>query len=279
MKKPDQDEIVEINGIKIHYIIYENKKKPTLLCLHGLTANAYAFQGLVEAGLHKKWNIISIDQRGRGKSSQPAFGYGIREHANDVIGLLKYLKIDEVAICGHSFGGLLGTYLAYNNPKIVQSIFILDAAPKMNPKVTEMLMPALSRLDLKSKDFYEYIDRVKHAEYITFWDESMLPYYQADVQTFDDDSVESIIDISHVIQIGTSVSLEPWASYFKGLKQKAHLVVATGNYTLNEPLLPTYMAQDIADKMADCTYVEVAGNHFTMLYGFGAEQIVGILKN
>lgn len=278
MIRPDVDEIVQVNGIKIHYINWKNSKKPYLLCLHGLTANAYAFQGLVEAGLGKSWNIISIDQRGRGKSSQPAFGYSIREHANDVIALLDHLGIASVSLCGHSFGGLLSTYLAYNFPARIEQVFIIDAAPRMNPRAAEMLMPALSRLDKRSKDFYAYLEMVKASPYMLFWDEAMLPYYQADIDTANDDSVESIIDIAHVMQISTAVGMEPWKVYFNGLIQKSVLFVGTENYTLDEPLLPLHLAQSAANAMHNNTYVEISGNHHTMLYGFGAEQIVGVMN-
>jgi pimeloyl-ACP methyl ester carboxylesterase len=278
MKRPDIDEVVTVNGIKIHYVIFENKKKPNLLCLHGLTANAFAFQGLIEAGLSDHFNVISIDQRGRGKSSAPAFGYSIREHGKDVIALLDHLQLDTVQICGHSFGGLMACYLAYTYPARFSKVFILDAAPKMNPKAPEMLMPALGRLDKKYKNFYDYLETVKAAEYMLFWDEAMLAYYQADVSTQENDTVESIPDIAQIIQISTAVSLEPWAVYFKEMKHTSYLVVGTDNYTLNEPLLPTELARDISDKMKDNHYVEVAGNHHTMLYRFGAEQIVGVLS-
>ncbi len=68
----------------------------------------------------------------------------------------------------------------------------------MNPKVAEMLVPAISRLDIRFDDFDTYIDKVKQAPYIHFWDDAMLHYYQADVATADDGTVEprsSIADI------------------------------------------------------------------------------------
>lgn len=62
----------DVNEIRLHYITYRNDK-PQLLLLHGLTANAHAFHGLVQAGLTDHFSVISIDQCGRGLSSKPAF--------------------------------------------------------------------------------------------------------------------------------------------------------------------------------------------------------------
>ena len=269
--------IVAVNKINLHFVEYKNNH-PKLLCMHGLTANAFAFNGLVQAGLTKSWNVISVDLRGRGQSSKPAFAYSIKEHAMDIIGLLDYLKIDKISLCGHSFGGLLATYLAYKFPERVEKLIILDAAPKMNPKAAQMLMPALSRIDKHYPSFTEYIATIKQAPYITFWDEAMMAYYKADVNTAFDGTVESISNISDVTQIAINVSLEPWSLYFNNLKQASILICARGIYTMNEPLLPDYLAKNTASHMKNCIYKEVEGNHQTMLFGNSASDIVTYMK-
>jgi pimeloyl-ACP methyl ester carboxylesterase len=268
---------ISCNGINIHYISYTTKT-PNLLCLHGLTANAYAFQGLIEAGLTKHFEVISVDLRGRGKSSQPAFGYSISDHAKDVIALLDQLQIKKISVCGHSFGGLLSTYLAHEYPDRFDNIFILDAGPKMNPKAPQMLMPALARIDKKFASFDEYLNMIKQVPYMHFWDKAMLPYYQADVETYPNGSVECISDIGHIMQISTFVSLEPWQKYFTKLRQPSVLFVGTKPYTLDEALFPVELAHQIHAQMNNSKYIEVDGNHHTMLYKFGAEQIVAVLS-
>jgi pimeloyl-ACP methyl ester carboxylesterase len=276
MTKPLQSEIVKLPSIFLHYIAY-TKQKPTLLLLHGLTANAFAFQGLIEAGLTKKYEVLSVDLRGRGQSQQPAYGYTIKEHAQDVIALLDHLQIKEIALCGHSFGGLLSSYLAYHFPERFTKIIILDAAPQMNPRVAEMLGPALARLDKHFKSFDQYLEEIKNAPYMNFWDDAMLPYYKADVITDKDGKVESICDLAQIIQISTYVGMEPWTIYFEGLTQSCTICAGTHDYTLNEALLPPHLAQRIVHKMKKVNYVEIAGNHHTMLYQDGAKQIVAAM--
>jgi hypothetical protein len=59
------------------------------------------------------------------------------------------------------------------------------------------------------------------------------------------------------------------------------LINATGSYgeAGGPPLLPKELAQETVDMMPNCQYLEVAGNHQTMMYGEGAKQIVQAVKN
>src|SRR5829696_5140248 len=107
------DRYVTTNGIKLHYLDFESDG-PALILMHGLTANAHAFDGLIAEGLRASFHVLSIDLRGRGESDQPSTGYTMEHHAKDIIGLLDALQIDSAIIGGHSFGALLTLYLAAN---------------------------------------------------------------------------------------------------------------------------------------------------------------------
>ncbi|MEI8280300.1 MAG: alpha/beta hydrolase, partial [Bacteroidota bacterium] len=123
---------VQVNNINLHYLDHKNNGIPLLL-MHGLTANAYAFDGLVAEGITDTFRLISPDLRGRGLSDHPAFCYTIADHAQDMIELLDHLKIDKIILGGHSFGGLLSFYIASTFPERVTKVIILDAAAQMNP--------------------------------------------------------------------------------------------------------------------------------------------------
>ena len=267
------DHSVLVNNINLHYIEYSSKKT-SLLFLHGLTGNAHAVDGLVKEGLANDFHIISVDLRGRGLSDRPAFAYSIEDHGNDIIALLDYLKIEKIILCGHSFGGLLASYLAYYYPDRFPKIIILDAAPEMNPEATDMLAPALARIDMHYKNFETYLEDIKKAPYLTFWDPAMESYYKADVKTAADNSVEPNSNLMDIIQIATAVSTEPWREYFINITQPTMLVNALDEYTLGMALLPVYKAEEIVEDMKNCRLVEMNGNHQTMLYGQNAHFLV-----
>jgi len=115
--------VVPVNEIELHYIHYKSDA-PTLLLMHGLTANAHAFDGLINAGLQESFNILSVDLRGRGLSSKTAFRYSIQDHAEDIIQWLDALQIETISVCGHSFGGLLSTHLAFHYPERFDKLII-----------------------------------------------------------------------------------------------------------------------------------------------------------
>ncbi|RYZ26362.1 MAG: alpha/beta fold hydrolase, partial [Sphingobacteriales bacterium] len=127
------DHTIRTNNIDLHYIEHNPGSKHTLVLIHGLTANAHAFDGLIAHGLTKHFRLISPDLRGRGLSSKPAFRYTLEDHAQDILGLLDHLEIERALLGGHSYGGLLSVYLAANYPQRVEKLVILDAAAEMNP--------------------------------------------------------------------------------------------------------------------------------------------------
>lgn len=266
-------EFIISNNIKLHFLTHPGNK-PTVILMHGLTANASCFNGLIAAGLSPAVNVLSVDLRGRGLSDHPASGYGMPEHAKDILGLLDVLGIQKAIIGGHSFGALLSFYLATHHPDRVEKIIIIDAAAQMHPETKKMLGPALSRLGQTFPSFQAYITQVKQAPYLNIWDDQMESYYRADVKDNSDGTVTPRSDLAHITEAVTKVLEEPWLDYLTTIKQPAILINGTGEYTMGAALLPKENALATVKLMHDCRYVEVEGNHQTMLYGKGAAQIV-----
>ncbi|XZF14153.1 alpha/beta fold hydrolase [Chitinophagaceae bacterium MMS25-I14] len=275
---PEAEEgFAPVNKIQLHYIRYAGEGE-TIIMLHGLTANAHAFDGLVSRGLYPQYTIVAPDMRGRGLSSHPAFCYTIQEHAEDIIGLLDHLGLKQVVLAGHSFGGLLSFYLAAVYPERISKVIILDAAAEMNPNALQMLGPALGRLDKVFPSFEEYLDEVKHAPYNTFWDDAMLSYYRADVMDLPQGKVTPRPNLANIIEVSVNVGNTPWDVYISRISQPVILLNALDEYTMGEPLLPDYKARETVEMMAYAQYIGVDGNHQTMLYGDGAKEIVKAIR-
>lgn len=270
---------IHTNNIKLHYLEFEGNK-PTIFLMHGLTANAHAFDGVIEAGLSPLFHIISVDLRGRGESEAPDSGYTMKEHADDILGLMNVLKIDKAILAGHSFGGFLALYIAKFYPKRVDKLILIDAAANMHPNTKEMLGPALSRLTQTFSSFDFYIQKIKLAPYLNFWDEKMLDYYKADVKENSDGTYNCIPTIENMMEAVLKGSLgEPWMEYLQTVYHETILINAPGIYNLNAALLPEDNAMETVELMQNCTYTKVQGNHQTMLYGEGAKEIVSIIKH
>ena len=281
MKHPlkTTDFYIHTNGINLHYIEHDGgADKPLLIMMHGLTANAHAFDGLAAAELADDFRMVSVDLRGRGLSDHPALHYSAEDHANDILGLLDHLAAEHVILCGHSFGGLLGMYLAANHPKRVSKLIILDAAARMNPHAAEMLGYRLSTLDKVYPSWEAYITDVKAAPYNTFWDDAMLPYYEADVRQLANGSVTPRSNLAEIIQASMGLANISWPFEAERIKAPTLLVNAPGDYTMEQPLLPEDYARETVALLQHGTYVSVPGNHQTMLYGKGAMATVAAIR-
>lgn len=263
---------IETNNIRLHYL-EGAKNSPLLLLLHGLTANAHAFDGIREAGLDTHFHVVSVDLRGRGLSDHPAFNYSMEDHAEDILGLIAHLKTEAVNIAGHSFGGLLGFYLAASYPEKVQKLVVLDAAAKMNPQAAEMLAHRLGTLDMHYPSFAEYLTEVQAAPYNTFWSATMRSYYQADVRPHDEGGVTPRPQLANMIEASMGVASIPWPELMQDVRCPVLLVNAPDEYTMGMPLLPEELAKETVEMLPDGKMITVDGNHQTMMYGAGAKQI------
>jgi pimeloyl-ACP methyl ester carboxylesterase len=120
-------------GLTLHAEQFDPGQAPlTVLCLHGLTRNSRDFEFLV-AHLSGRYRIITVDQRGRGRSAwdpDPA-NYQIPIYAKDVTHLLNRLEIARVVLIGTSMGGIISMVLGATLAGRVQGIVLNDIGPEV----------------------------------------------------------------------------------------------------------------------------------------------------
>ncbi len=124
--------ICEANGINIHYTRIGGDKPPIIL-LHGLMTNGLCWTSLARV-LENDYDVIMPDARGHGKSSAPEYGYGYEDHANDVAGLIKALRLSPPILLGHSMGGMTAAVAASRKLDILRGLVLADPT-FLSPKV------------------------------------------------------------------------------------------------------------------------------------------------
>ncbi len=124
--------ICETNGINIHYT-RTGGSKPPLILLHGLTANGACWTPLAHA-LEGQYDVIMPDARGHGLSSVPDHGYRYEDHANDVVGLIKALRLTPPVLLGHSMGGMTAAVVASRKQNLLRGLVLADPT-FLSPKV------------------------------------------------------------------------------------------------------------------------------------------------
>lgn len=275
-----QSKYIQTNGVRLHYL--EAGQGKPIIVMHGLTANANAFDGLVTHGFADLGQIYSVDLRGRGKSEQPPADYSMKAHCNDIIGMMDALGLQKVILVGHSFGALMSWYLYSLIPNRIEKIVFIDAAAKLHPETRELLQPTLSRLGKIFASYKEYMIWVREAPFLVdSWDEAMQSYFDADIEFLADGKVTPRSKPQHIAEAVNGVFDENWEPLIRNTELPCLLINATDPYGDENapPLLPRELAKETVEMMPNCQYLEVAGNHQTMLYGQGAKQIVQAIKD
>jgi pimeloyl-ACP methyl ester carboxylesterase len=269
------DRFLSVNGVRIHYVDTPGGS-PAIVMLHGLSANARCFAGLIAAGLSPAFRVIAPDLRGRGKTDKPLTGYTMADHAGDVLALLDALGLERVTLAGHSFGGYVAIYLASKFPERVEKLIVIDAAITLNPRVGELLKPSLDRLTRISPSVDAYLSEARDAPHLAgFWDAHIEQYFRAEIQENADGTAQSATSASAIGQAMVGLRSEPWLELVKSVKQPVLFLNAVGAYgPPGTPALvePEY-ARATADAFPNVRYVVVPGNHMTMVFGPGAVAV------
>ena len=120
---------IETNGTQLYYEMNDftkhwEKEKVPLLLIHGMGVDHTIWFRVVPV-LACSYPTITVDCRGHGRSSKPAGGYKMENMAEDIRGLISYLKVDKVNIVGTSMGGMIAQQLAFLQPSTVNSLVLL----------------------------------------------------------------------------------------------------------------------------------------------------------
>jgi len=115
-------------------IYYEiNGEGPPLILLHGYALNGLMWEFQVPV-LSEHFTVIAVDLRGFGKSSCGKEWSG-SAMAGDVIGLIKELKLKDVAVTGFSLSGGSAVRTAIELPGIVTKLILVSSIlPSRKPR-------------------------------------------------------------------------------------------------------------------------------------------------
>ena len=271
-----ESRFVDANGIRLHYVDHAGERGP-LVFLHGLSANAHSFDELIGSGLSPAFRAIALDLRGRGRS-QKASGYTLEEHAADVIAWLDALGLQEVVLVGHSFGGFLAAFIAWQHPSRVRRLVVLDIAASAlrDPRVGALLKPSLGRLTRSWRSRDEYMEEMKAAPFLSaWWSPAIERYFQSDAEVGSDGQVRSLTGLDVVAGAAADGALRNWTDIFAAVSQPVLLLHALERFGPEgtTPLVLPEDARATASLVSNCRCVAVEGNHITMLFGNAAATI------
>lgn len=132
------------NGIELYYELTDftrpwEGEAETILFLHGLHGHQQWWNWFQTAFFAQHYRVITLDQRGHGRSFKPANGYSIENMAEDVHELLLGLGIRRVHLCGASMGGMVSLQCALAYPDMVNSVVLVDSYPHTPTVIQEAI--------------------------------------------------------------------------------------------------------------------------------------------
>jgi 3-oxoadipate enol-lactonase len=120
-----------VNGIRLHYELAG--EGPSLLLIHGLGSSAADWERQLPA-LSAHYRVIAPDLRGHGHSQRPAGPWTMGDFADDLLGLLDQLGVDQAHVLGLSLGGGIAFQLAVQAPARLRSLIIVNSGPELVPR-------------------------------------------------------------------------------------------------------------------------------------------------
>jgi len=106
--------------------------KKTIVFMHGWPANHRLFEYQYNVLPNMGYRCIGIDTRGFGSSDKPWNGYSYDSLADDLLAVIKELKLHNVTLLGHSTAGAVAIrYMARHNGFGVSKLVLCAAAAPM----------------------------------------------------------------------------------------------------------------------------------------------------
>jgi len=132
----------KVNDVEMYYEL-AGEGEPLLL-IHGLGSSTRDWEYQVPT-FSQKYQVITIDLRGHGKSDKPKGPYNMQMFARDIAELLKKLDIESVHILGISLGGGIAFQFAVDYPELVKSLIIVNAGIEIPTDSFKMKLEAFKR--------------------------------------------------------------------------------------------------------------------------------------
>jgi pimeloyl-ACP methyl ester carboxylesterase len=133
---------LDVNGLRVHYLDWGNPGAPPVVCVHGYTSSAQAFNALARR-FHDRYHFVAMDVRGHGESAwSPAGAYQYRDQVSDLAAVVDKLGLSRFTLIGTSMGGIIAMAYAGAHPDRLTHLVINDIGPDVevgSQRITQMV--------------------------------------------------------------------------------------------------------------------------------------------
>jgi len=262
---------------------------PPILLVHGITANALAWAGVVEE-IAGRAEVLAVDLRGRAGSRDVQGPWGIDQNVADLLAVLDALDLDQVLLAGHSLGAFVAAAAVAASPKRFTRLVAVDGGlgfplpPGADPDaiLEAVVGPAVKKLSMTFADPEAYLDfhRV-HPAFVGNWTPQLTAYLTRDTHVLPDGRVVSSCREDAIRADGKQVLIdEQLRTNINSLSCDVDFLYAARGL-LNEPQA-LYDPGRLALGGLDSTHARIEfvpdTNHYTITApGAGAQAVVRAL--
>ena len=129
-------QIIEVDGLQVHYKATGPEGAPALLLLHGFGSSLQAWDDW-SVKLEQKYRVIRLDLPGFGLTgASPANDYSEEKDLATLTHFADKLGLEKFSVMGHSMGGKMAWSLAASQPERVQALVLM--APDGFPETKDI---------------------------------------------------------------------------------------------------------------------------------------------
>ena len=126
---------VQANGVTLNGTLEGTIDETPLIFINSLGSDLRSWDSVISILDQNKVSeshlIVRYDKRGHGLSDCPSPPYALRDHAEDLAGLIEAKGFDQVILVGISIGGMICMDYAALNADRVKALVLCDTAPKI----------------------------------------------------------------------------------------------------------------------------------------------------
>jgi len=142
-----KSELATIGGLQLHYLDWGNAAAPPLVCVHGYTSSADAFNGFARH-FRDRFHIVALDVRGHGESAwSPSGAYTYRDQAGDLAAFADRLGLGQFILLGTSMGGIIAMTYAVEHGQRLRALVLNDIGPEVEHGSQRIMQMVGSRPD------------------------------------------------------------------------------------------------------------------------------------
>lgn len=213
--------------------------RKTLVFLHGWGVNSQLWFKIAPALIKKNYSLYFIDLPGFGQSQTPPESFDLDQYKSVVEKFISNLRLKNVVMIGHSFGGSIAIKISIGNPSYLEKLVLVNAAGVRHTSALKRIRSIFANV---ARPFFS----------LSFMQPIRARYYQMIGSEY-----LNIPSMSKVFARVVSENLMPFLSDIN-----IPTLIISGD---NDKVTPVFHAKEMNNKIKNSKLVIFSAGHFSFL--------------